>query len=97
MKYAISTGLEQKKNNFKKYVVGTVAALGIAGAMAIPALAATPTVSSHASTTACFGQWRAENASGPYNAGGEGAALSARQGYNSTENVLDKAACAPQQ
>lgn len=77
-----------------RLIAGAVTVAATTAMMSVPAFAATPVVSTHASTSACFGQWRAENASGPYNGGAEGAALSARQGFNAQENALDKATCA---
>ena len=41
----------------------------------------------------CFGTWRASDASGYNRGGGEGVALSERQGFNAEQNVIDKEAC----
>src|SRR3990167_8317595 len=40
MKYNIATGIQKKKNQFKKMVAGSVASLIVVGAAAVPVLAA---------------------------------------------------------
>lgn len=91
MRYEISNGLVQKKNNFKKYVAGAVAVLGVTGAMAIPAIAAQP------ANPGCFGTDRAAyanvNGSLGHDFGGVGYYASQRAGDNGAINQAYKTGC----
>lgn len=42
-RYTINKGLVRVKTNTKKYIIGVIASVGIAGTLAVPAFAAMPT------------------------------------------------------
>ncbi len=91
-RYNIQSGVTRIKTNTKKYVVAGVAALLMAGGLAIPAMALPqPPVSDNASPNACFGQERAAYAQGGPNGvlapNNNGYYISQRKGTNPANNA----------
>ncbi len=90
-RYNIRTGVTKIKTNTKKYVISIVASIGLAGAIAVPALAAKP------ANQGCFGADRAayatDNGSLGATAGGVGYYASQRAGDNGTINQDYKTGC----
>jgi hypothetical protein len=84
--YTIESGLTRIKTNTKKYAASALASIGIAGAIAMPALAAKPT------NPGCFGRDRAAWLSA--NSGQEwGAIAPTRAGDNGAINQAYKTRC----
>src|SRR4051812_4945538 len=71
--YTLEGGMARIKTNTKKYVIAAGASVAVAGAMAVPALAAKPV------SPGCFGNDRAavlhgmQDGSSPYSTGAPGA------------------------
>ncbi len=97
-KYTIESGVTRIKTNTKKYMVGFVASLGIASALAVPAIAAKPAV------PGCFGTDRAavlhgmQDGTSPYSTGAPGASewgtiAGQRAGDNGNQNQTYKTGC----
>jgi hypothetical protein len=91
--YSIESGLTRVKTRTKKYIAGALSGLAIAGGVAMPVMALSPTVSDQASNAACFGQARAAYAKGGPNSAllpegvSNGDVISTRKGNNPAENA----------